>query len=638
MKNFTLKVLAIFILLLFQGIYAQSPNLISYQAIVRGAGNALAANKSIGVKVSILQTSASGTVVYQESFTPNPTTNANGLLTLQIGSGTPITGTLAGINWNTGPYFVKTEIDPNGGTAYSLISTSQLLSVPYALSAKTAQSVAGITGTNNKVPKFISANSLGDSQISDNGTSVGINVGTLDPNIRFQVQSTTGDNSFRSTLVGVPATSIATAGSIYGESTTGIGVIGVSSSQNGIYGLSTGTLGGTVGVNTGTGKGIWGVTTGAGVAGFFDGGTSGKGLIVSNGATGIGTENPTGRLTVMQPSTPVAGIDNYPAISGYSYTAAASLKGGVYGYYNTANYGTGIHGIGYNGVEFTDANSNFGTGNQDVGVFGSANTAGVEGVSTAGIGVVGYNKNSSFAATTGGGNTYGVFGYANTIGGATVPNTRYGVYGFATGAATNYAGYFSGNVQVTGSLAKGSGTFKIDHPLDPENKYLYHSFVESPDMMNVYNGNITTDSNGTASVKMPEYFSALNKDFRYQLTVIGTFAQAIISQEIKENTFVIKTDKPNIKVSWQVTGVRQDKFANAHRVIPEVEKEQEMKGKYLHAKEWGKPESQSIDFKSRPLDKMPETGMKGRTSEGNVKAVQNEKTEKGEVAGVTIKN
>ena len=132
MKNFTLKVLAIFILLLFQGIYAQSPNLISYQAIVRGAGNALAANKSIGVKVSILQTSASGTVVYQESFTPNPTTNANGLLTLQIGSGTPITGTLAGINWNTGPYFVKTEIDPNGGTAYSLISTSQLLSVPYA--------------------------------------------------------------------------------------------------------------------------------------------------------------------------------------------------------------------------------------------------------------------------------------------------------------------------------------------------------------------------------------------------------------------------------------------------------------------------------------------------------------------------
>ena len=187
MKNFTLKVLAIFILLLFQGIYAQSPNLISYQAIVRGAGNALAANKSIGVKVSILQTSASGTVVYQESFTPNPTTNANGLLTLQIGSGTPITGTLAGINWNTGPYFVKTEIDPNGGTAYSLISTSQLLSVPYALSAKTAQSVAGISGTVNKISKFSpTGTQLGDSQIFDNGSVVG--VGTNLPGYKLDVE------------------------------------------------------------------------------------------------------------------------------------------------------------------------------------------------------------------------------------------------------------------------------------------------------------------------------------------------------------------------------------------------------------------------------------------------------------------
>lgn len=638
MKTFFIKLSAVLILSLFLRINAQSPNLINYQAIVRTTGNVLAMNKAVGVKVSILQTSPSGTVVYQELFTPNPTTNANGLLTLQIGSGTPQTGTLAAIDWGAGPYFVKTEIDPNGGTSYSLVSTSQLLSVPYALSAKTAQSVAGIAGTNNKVPKFTSANNLGDSQISDNGTSVGINVGTLDSNIKFQIQSTTGANSLKSTLVGTPATSIASAGSVYGESTTGIGVIGVSTSQNGIYGLSTGTLGGIAGVNTGTGKGIWGVVTGAGVAGFFDGGTSGKGLIVSNGATGIGTENPTGRLTVMQPNTPAPGIDNYPAISGYSYTSAASLKGGVYGYYNTANYGTGIHGIGYNGIELTDANTNFSTGNQDIGVYGSANTAGVEGVSVGGIGVVGYNKNSSFAATTGGGNTYGVYGYANTIGGATVPNTRYGVYGYATGATTNYAGYFSGNVQVTGSVAKGSGTFKIDHPLDPENKYLYHSFVESPDMMNVYNGNITTDSNGTASVIMPDYFSALNKDFRYQLTVIGTFAQAIISQEIKGNTFVIKTDKPNVKVSWQVTGVRQDKFANAHRVVPEVEKEPEMKGKYLHAKEWGKPESQSIDLMSRPLDKLPETAMKGKPAESNTKAANKEKTAKGEIAGAIIKN
>ena len=121
-------------------------------------------------------------------------------------------------------------------------------------------------------------------------------------------------------------------------------------------------------------------------------------------------------------------------------------------------------------------------------------------------------------------------------------------------------------------------------------------------MMNIYNGNITTDGSGNAKVVMPAYFNALNKDFRYQLTPIGTFAQAIISEEINGNTFAIKTDKPNVKVSWQVTGVRHDKFAEAHRVIPEVAKEAEMRGKYLHAKEWGKPDSQSIDSVTRPSD------------------------------------
>jgi hypothetical protein len=84
------------------------------------------------------------------------------------------------------------------------------------------------------------------------------------------------------------------------------------------------------------------------------------------------------------------------------------------------------------------------------------------------------------------------------------------------------------DLQVTGNLSKGGGSFKIDHPLDPANKYLYHSFVESPDMMNVYNGNIMTDRRGLAVVILPNYFEALNRDFRYQLTVIGQFAQALV--------------------------------------------------------------------------------------------------------------
>jgi hypothetical protein len=478
----------------------------------------------------------------------------------------------------------------------------------------------GVTGSGalNTVAKFTpSGTAVGNSQLTDDGTSVGINTPTLSPNIKMQVTAGAIGNSIRGTLTGTPSTSIATAGSIYGESTTGIGVIGVSGTQNGVYGLSTGTLGGTVGVSTGTGNGIWGVATGAGVAGFFDGGPTGRGIIVSVGASGMGTTAPTSRLTVMQPATPVPAVDTFAAITAYSYTAQGCLKGGVYGTYNGSNFGTGVQGVGYNGINNPDVNAVFGTGNQDIGVFGSANTAGVEGASVGGIGVVGYNKNASFAATTGIGNTYGVYGNATTVGGAVVPTVRYGVYGFASGAATNYAGYFSGNVEITGSIAKGSGTFKIDHPLDPENKYLYHSFVESPDMMNIYNGNVTTDANGYATVTMPDYFDALNKDFRYQLTAIGTFAQAIVGKEMNGNQFVIRTSEPNVKVSWQVTGVRQDKYANAHRVVPEVEKEPQYKGYYLHAEEWGKPANRSIGSLTRPKDASTVTTPKTSTNQNN---------------------
>ena len=158
------------------------------------------------------------------------------------------------------------------------------------------------------------------------------------------------------------------------------------------------------------------------------------------------------------------------------------------------------------------------------------------------------------------------------------------------------AGYFLGQVEVTGTLSKGAGSFKIDHPLDPANKYLYHSFVESPDMLNVYNGNITTDAAGTAIVALPAYFEALNRDFRYQLTVIGQFAQAIVAEEISKNQFTIKTDQPNVKVSWQVTGIRQDAFADAHRIPVEQDKPASERGTYLHPAEHGQPASMAVDY------------------------------------------
>ena len=165
------------------------------------------------------------------------------------------------------------------------------------------------------------------------------------------------------------------------------------------------------------------------------------------------------------------------------------------------------------------------------------------------------------------------------------------------GGATILRGtIINGDLSVSGTISKGGGSFKIDHPLDPENKYLYHSFVESPDMMNVYNGNIMTDANGIAKVKLPDYFEALNTDFRYQLTVIGTFAQAIVSEKVKEKQIEIRTDKPNVELSWQVTGIRNDAYARKFRVPNEVEKKTEEKGTYLYPEAYGLPANKKVKF------------------------------------------
>ena len=131
-------------LLLFVCISAssQSQNNMSYQAVIRNSSNNLITNQAVGMRISILQGSAVGTEVYVE--TQNPTSNINGLVTLEIGNGTPTLGTYNGINWANGPYFVKTETDPTGGNSYTVVGVSQLMSVPYALYA--LNSGSSITG------------------------------------------------------------------------------------------------------------------------------------------------------------------------------------------------------------------------------------------------------------------------------------------------------------------------------------------------------------------------------------------------------------------------------------------------------------------------------------------------------------
>jgi hypothetical protein len=157
----------------------------------------------------------------------------------------------------------------------------------------------------------------------------------------------------------------------------------------------------------------------------------------------------------------------------------------------------------------------------------------------------------------------------------------------------------TGNAAIAGLLSKGGGSFKIDHPLEPENRYLYHSFVESPDMKNIYDGVATTDGEGYATVELPGWFEALNRDFRYQLTVIDdsdAWVMAKVVREVRDNRFVLRTSVPRTKVSWQVTGIRHDAFAEKHRIPVEEDKPEGDRGRYLHPEEHGQPATMGIDL------------------------------------------
>jgi hypothetical protein len=241
------------------------------------------------------------------------------------------------------------------------------------------------------------------------------------------------------------------------------------------------------------------------------------------------------------------GVAGYTTVAGsialYGNAGDSSGSNGVVGYGGTglAGYATVAGSIGVYGNGGNSSGSNGVVG--PTGVWGNSTGTG------ANVGVSGTSGSGGTGVSRSGG-TYGVYGTSGAGGiGGGFYNTSNGDALFAYNQSGGYAGFFDGDVDVDGNLSKAGGSFKIDDPPDPANKYLYHSFVESPDMMNIYNGNVTTDVQGHAVVQLPEWFETLNRDFRYQLTVIGQFAQAIVASEVSKHQFTIKTDKPNVKVS-----------------------------------------------------------------------------------------
>jgi hypothetical protein len=310
-------------------------------------------------------------------------------------------------------------------------------------------------------------------------------------------------------------------------------------------------------------------TTGAGI------GLLGQSFSGSTGAQGVH-----GQLSNVTPGTLSAGVfgssisttANGPGVSG-SHVQASGTAPGVLGQTNsTAANAAGVYGTITSHADYSGGvrGENFDT-------------------LCCGFGVVGFHA----------GQGIGIGGYA--------PN-GFGVFGWSP---NNWAAYFDGAVEVVrdlhvnGTLFKGAGAFRIDNPLDPAHSYLQHSFVESPDMKNIYDGNVTTNGKGYATVTLPTWFQVLNRDFRYQLTSLSGLQEVAVAKEMRNNRFVIQSQKPHSRVSWQVTGVRHDPYANAHRIQVLVPKTGSADGKYEHPELYGQPHSKSIEVAIGPPRRLP---------------------------------
>jgi trimeric autotransporter adhesin len=346
---------------------------------------------------------------------------------------------------------------------------------------------------------------------------------------------------------------------VYGESTAGKAVAGQSTSGYGVYGNVTSGRG-VSGIAT-SGYGVYGYAT-TGYAGLFEGnvnvtGKLGAGHIVPAG----------GSLEVDGVMDVTAGTVGTPILNVYNALLTGSLS----------NYGTAVKAT---------AGGDFGLA-VDAEAFGSNGTAGY------------FRSHAGQAVRAVGQGGEGGY-FQSDVSWA-------GRFWGETGLAGRFVGRVetTGDLSVGGTLTKAAGSFKIDHPLDPENKYLSHSFVESPDMKNIYDGVAVLDEKGEAAVALPEWFEALNRDFRYQLTSIGAFMPVFVADEVAGNRFRIAGGTPGKKVSWQVTGIRRDAYARAHPIPVEEAKPVGEQGTYLHPEAFGQPKEKGLAAASEPDRKAP---------------------------------
>jgi hypothetical protein len=508
-----------------------------------------------------------------------------------------------------------------------------------ALSSTVTPAVATITGagTAGFLPDFTGAATIGNSAVFQSGASptakIGIN--TSAPATALDV---VGASTFRGPFA-LPATGTATASA--GDksqamalkastfnSTSGTAVAQTFQWQAEPINNNTSNAAATLNLLFGQGANApaeTGFKVGkAGIITFAPGQTfPGSGTVKS-----VGLSAPTSDFIVS--GTPVTSSGtltlNWNVVPTNSATANAIVKRDASGGFQTGRItATSATDFGLVGVSTSDpgvggvSTSSFGVQGSSVsslGVFGqSSSGSGMEGISDSNIGIVGVSATTAgvFGLSQGSQSTSTGFGPDGVVG-ESLSSFGTGVVAINTdpsgdallainqGDSAGPAAFFVGSVTVAGNLSKSSGSFQIDHPLDPSHKYLYHSFVESPDMMNIYNGLITLDANGQAAITLPDWFESLNQDFRYQLTAIGAPGPNLyVAEKISNNSFKIAGGQPGMEVSWQVTGVRHDAWANAHRIPVEVDKPAGEQGSFIHPELFGAPLSQSVAAVRHPM-------------------------------------
>ncbi len=486
--------------------------------------------------------------------------------------------------------------------AVNTFTTSQ--TVDGTITANTGNPL-GVTGSTTSTATF--AAGVGGYAAATTGATIGVEGQTMSSSgfgVFGEAFSTTG------LTYGVYGQTESPAGyGVYGfvdsDSGTTAGVWGATSSVSGygVYGLADEPTGTTVGVlgqsSSSAGFGVEGVSSYMGVVGSIDSETiSTAGL-------------PYGVLG----ASPTVGI--YGASSGVSTTGGSLIhNNGVWGDYGGATAGTGIGVLGSADNNWAGAFINNSSidptlyaANDTTTTGGQAFVAEIPYVSNgpavlAIIGDPGCGAGDNrIALQLSQGGMSGCNNYTLTAGnnGETYLNAKAGETVHLRVNNTDALVASSSGVSITGTLsATGTKNFRIDHPLDPANKYLTHAAIESSEVLNLYTGNAMLDASGEAVVQLPEWFESINKDFRYQLTPIGASGRDLyIAEEVSGGHFKIAGGKPGAKVSWQVSAVRNDAWEKAYPMLVEADKGAD-RGHYLTPELYGQPATARIGYEAVP--------------------------------------